>query len=278
MYTYFGFTGDPTDNFITAGSDDGVNWTTQGGSWPGQIDAPKGFLYDGSVYFHVGTANDRNFQLVPWLIGKSDTNGIVSTITTIDWTSSGFKICDSGGWFQEASGEIHLFVPCSTGAVGSENYAIFESHALTSGGSICTSTCDLLHWSAPVAISVSDTNIYDPQPLLIGTTYYMWLTNHTVRNVELASASTLLGPYTVALSPGFAGWSITNFLEGPNMYSAGATSWKLAVEHYDSSKSDNHQMYYSRCNTLDPTACTWTALTPWTEDFLYRNGNIVKNF
>jgi len=272
MYTYFGFNGDPVDTFTVAASDDGITWKYQVGSWAGQIDAPQAFKYEGSVYFHVGTANDQNFNLVPWLIGKANTSGVVSTIATIDWTSSGFHICDSGEWFQEANGTVHLFVPCSLTSTPSEVYAIYETHAVTAGGATCLSGCDFLHWSAPAAISVNETNVYDPKVWLIGSTYYMWLSNHTTRTIDLASSSSLLGPYTIQRSGDWAGWG--TFLEGPTMYSTGPTSWRLAVEKYDSS----HQMFYSDCSTLDLLSCTWTALQPWHEDMLYRHGSIIKNF
>lgn len=242
----------------------------------GQIDAPQVFQYEGSIYLHVGMANDQNFNLVPWLIGKSDATGRVSTIATIDWSSSGFSICDSGQWFRETDGTVHLFVPCSATPAGSESYAIYETHAVTSGGTTCLSGCDFLHWSSPVAISVNETNIYDPKLWLIGSTYYMWVTNHTLREVELASATSLMGPYTMQRTGNWAGWG--DWIEGPTMYSTGPISWRLALEHYNSSLPDFHQMYYSDCNTLDLLACTWTALQPWVEDFKYRHGSVLSNF
>lgn len=258
--------GDPQNTFTTAGSNDGITWTNlaAGGGWAGQINAPQAFVYNSKYYFHVSTANDENINLYDWLIGLSDSTGLITTIATIDWSSqiSGLKACYSGEWFQEASGTVHLFVPCS-GGNSINNMAIYETHALDT---------TLTTWSNPAAVTVNESNIYDPKVWLIDGTYYMWLSNQSTRYVELATASTLLGPYTMQLTGNWAGWG--NNKEGPTMYSTGPSTWRLAVESIFS--TPNHVMYYSDCNKLDLLSCTWTALQPWTEDHNYRHGSVLK--
>jgi hypothetical protein len=233
-----------------------------GGGWispPGQVNAPQAFVHNGQYYFHVAQANDQNLNLIPWYIGLADNTGNISTIATIDWTSkiSGVTVCYSGEWFQESNGTVHLFVPC--------NFAIYETHATNDA---------LTTWSDPQAITVNESDIYDSKVWLIGSTYYMWLSNQDSHYVELASGSNLLGPYTMQKTGDWAGWGTPK--EGPTMYSTGPASWRLAIEDI-SGDGDTHQMYYSDCNTLDLLACTWTGLQPWTEDHLYRHGSVIKN-
>ena len=221
------------------------------------------FRHAGQYYFHVAKANDESISEYLWFIGLSDSTGLVSTIATIDWSPkiASLTACFSGQWIEEA-GVIHLFIPCSSSGIN--NMQIYETHATNAG---------LTTWSDPVSVSVNESNIYDPKVWHIGSTYFMWLSNQTTRYVELATASTLLGPYTMQLTGNWAGWG--NNKEGPTMYSTGPTSWRLAVESIFS--VPNHVMYYSDCNTLDLLACTWSALSPWTEDQKYRHGSVLVN-
>lgn len=230
-----------------------------------QVNAPEVFPYQGKFYFQVGQANDQNLSIVPFNIGLANSAGTITTIATIDWTAQlpGVNTCYSGGWLEDAGNVVHLFIPCSIGDL--EHFSIYETHA--------TDTT-LVNWSYPSLISINEANVYDSQVFLIGSTYYMWLSSQTTHFVELASASALLGPYTMQKTGDWAGWGSPK--EGPTMYSTGPTSWRLAIEDI-SGGATAHQMYYSDCNTLDLLACTWTSLTPWTEDHLYRHGSILKN-
>jgi len=221
--------------------------------------------------------------LVPWKIGKSNSQGIITDYVAVDWTSkiSGIHDTNSGNWFVDSL--IHLFIPAGTGTSQPVGFKVYETHATNSNGTDCTSNCDLLHWSDPVEITINasgggaQTNTYDPSVFLIGGVYYMWLTHEVDHIIYLASASSLLGPYTVIKSSSTFGWA-TNY-EGPKMFSTGATSWRLTLEQaVTPSAGDYHAMYYSDCDALDISACTWTALKLWHEDQLYRHGTVVKNF
>jgi len=139
---------------------------------------------------------------------------------------------------------------------------VYETHALNPG---------FTSWSDPVLITINESNIYDPAVWLIDGTYYMWLSNQSTRYVELARASSLLGPYTMIETGDWAGWG--NNFEGPTMYATSPTSWNLAMEQIFT--GNVHAMYYSSCNALDITVCTWSALQPWHEDQLYRHGSVL---
>ena len=277
-WTYFGFISNPevdtdagTNQFIAAGSDDGITWHSLPGDWAGPINAPEAYVSGGDYYFQVGGTYDQHYFIVPWKIGKAASNGIISTVATIDWTAkiAGVTSCNSGSWFTESGGAIHLFVPCGTNATVPIGFQIYETHPLDA---------TFLTWSDPVLVTVNtsggpvQTDIYDPVVELVGSTYFMWLSHEDDRYIELASSTNLLGPYTMVKTGDWAGWG--NNMEGPTLYQpGGAGTWRLAMEHFQSNPA--HQMYYSDCNTADFTVCTWTAKQPWVEDQKYRHGSII---
>ena len=231
-------------------------------------------------YFHVANTWDNHLNITTWAIGQSNSTEVVNTIATIDWAPKipGLFNVGAGKWYVEG-GVYHLFIPGSI--TDSDHPSVYETHALVSaGGATCTTpACPFTFWSDPVSITVDSANIYDPAVWKIGSTYYMWFTFGTASTdhwIYLASASTLLGPYTTIKSGDWAGWG--NRKEGPTMYSTGPTSWRLAVEDINScfvSSCGLNPMKYSDCNTLDITACTWTSLQPWVEPFNFRHGSVL---
>ena len=233
----------------------------------------------GTYYFQVAAANDQNINLTPWLIGLANSSGIVSTIKTIDWTGLiGITgPCFSGSWIYD-SGTLYAFVPCSNANSDVSGFDIYWATVNLSGSVATVSTPTLL------SLTNGGTpyhNIYDPKPWKIGSKYYLWMTKYlssTDGEVELASASSVTGPYAMVKTGDWAGWhAALGRFEGPTMYSTGATSWRLAMEAIGGTPPAQ-VMYYSDCNTLDITACVWTAPQPWHEDQKYRHGSVVKNF
>ncbi len=263
-FTYFGFTGDPVNTFTSAKSNDGLTWTNVwGAGWVGQINAPQVHYDSGTYYFHVAKASDGDLNEYLWYIGQA-AGGVITTTATVDWSVAipGLNTCYSGEWFDDA-GTTRLFVPCSTG--DNHHFKIYETH----------STAPFTSWSSPVLITVTgDTNMYDPKVFLVGGTYYMWLTRDTDFYVELASASSALGPYTMQRTGDWAGWG--SGLEGPTLYQLTPTTWRIAVEPMRSFDPREHFMQYSDCDNIDFLSCTWTALLPWHVDQKYRHGSIRK--
>ncbi len=284
--TYFGFVDTSYNTFVTAGSDDGITWQRfQYGSWADHINAPMVLQYRGRYYFHVSTTYDNNFFL-PWLVGLSDSTGVVTTIATIDWAGKIVNAAqsNSGEWFVETDGSVHVFVPIGTSLGSPAGFQMYESHALeTNGGATCVTAsvaCPLTFWSDPVFVQVHNiggtgtrTDIYDPKVYKIGSTYYMWMTHEDDRYIELATSSTLLGPYTLVRAGDWAGWGTMH--EGPTLYRPnGAGSWRIAMEPIITNPL-NHKMQYSDCNNDDFLSCTWTALQRWNEAVELRHGSIV---
>ena len=286
-YVYFGFTGfgqpGGPNIFTTALSSDGITWENSGGSWsdyvtkpasgtrePYQINAPDMMYLSGTIYVHVATANDENLDLVPWIVATADpTTGQLTTIASVDWSSAipGLTSCYAGGWARNSDGTvyqgdgfIHLHVPCSVGNLSS--FKIYETHADPS---------DLTSWSAPVDIQVAQSDTIDPQAYLISGTYFLWCKQDSSDFVTLASSSSITGPFTMLKTGDWAGWGSGN--EGPFMYRPpNGIGWYLMFEHHVST----HLMYYATCSTDDPSACTWSGKTLWTEDLVYRHGAVMK--
>jgi len=291
-FTYFGFKDyiGGVNNFTTAVSDDGLHWTNAGGSWPdhaGVLNAPMILQYKGVDYLHVSEtwgAADR----IPWIIGTHNSSGVVSTIATINWTGkiSGISATNSGEWFVESDGSVHLIIPAGPNSPSNPvGFQMYETHGLqTAGGATCVTasvSCPMTFWSDPVFVEVKNiggasdrTDIYDPKPWKVGSTYYLWMTHEDDRCIELASASTLLGPYTMQRVGDWAGWGCN--WEGPTLYRpTGAGSWRIALESLDNNPAGAHIIHYSDCNNNDFLTCTWTSMQRWSEDIDYRHGSIV---
>ncbi len=291
-YSYFGFIGgpprpslppgDPIERFRST-TGDGSTWAGNAGSWTGLIpNAPSVIRWRNGWYFHVAEANSQNCltgcSAKNWYIGTADANGNITTTLTMDWSShiTGLFATFSGMFFMD-EGDTYprLIVPCSISNVN--QMQIYESHATAADWMSNTAS-----WSAPVLITVtSRSNIYDPKLWKIGSTYYMWMTNQGAGFcIELATASTLTGPYTVVKSGDWAGWGISGGgnscnLEAPTMFYTGS-GWTLAMEMNRAVTVPNYQIFNATCNTLDPTACTWSSRAAWAEDLLYRHGSVIR--
>ncbi len=265
-YAYFGFIGDPANRFRMAQSNDLITWNGYAGVWetPAQINAPQVMTWHNQYLLHVAKASDQALSEYVWYIGQVDGAGTVTTIATINWAGNlpGLYSCFSGGPIL-LSGVWHIIVPCSL----NDRYhsLAYETHMVGD---------DPTQWSAPVLITTNGigTGSYDYKPFLIGSTYYMWSTRVEAGSIDISTATTLLGPYTAATPASVTAFGID--IEGPTMVSTGATSWRISFEQLLSG-TPKHKMWYSDCNTLDPTACTWTARTAWSEDLLYRHGSII---
>lgn len=210
----------------------------------------------------MAQANDFNFNLIPWYIGKADVSGIVSTIATVDWTGviAGVGVCYSGSWFEDSGGTVHLMVPCGPNIT---NFTVYETHATDS---------TLTHWSAPVVANNASTD-YDPKEWQIGSTFYTWQTNSNTHCIELSSSSALIGGYSMIRTGNWTGWGCT--YEGPTLYKdvTGPGTWRIVIERILTQPI--HTMWYSDCNNPDFTVCTWTPLQQWHEDMNYRHGSIL---
>jgi hypothetical protein len=285
-FAYFGFTGSgqPGPNiFTTAYSTDGTTWTALKGEWtdyitkpasgtyePFQINAPDCIPISGTIYCHVTVANDDNLHLVPWILATANpATGLLTTVLSVDWTSqiSGVNSCFAGGFARNSDmtvytgdGNVHLYIPCTTSA-SLNTYKVYETHAAPG---------NLLSWSNPVDTQLDDGDIIDPEVYFIGSTFYMWCKNENTSLIQLASGSSATGTFSLIRTGNWAGWG--GGVEGPFMYRPpNGIGWILMFEAFQTT----HLMYYSTCNTDDPTACTWTAKALWTEDRVYRHGAVV---
>ena len=205
---------------------------------------------------------------MPWVIATADENtGVLTTIAAIDWSSkiSGADSTFAGGWVRNADGTpfhdgdgYHLQVQVSIG--GLTSFKIYGTHST-----------DLINWSDPVDLGLDQANTYDPQTYKIGSTFYQLNKKDTEGYIGIATSSTVEGTYTMQKTGDWAGWG--GGLEGCFMYRpANDVGWIMMFEAY----ATTHLMYYSTCSTDDPTACTWSAKSLWTEDRIYRHGSVTK--
>jgi hypothetical protein len=297
-YIYFGFTqpsmnqgaslGD--DVYTSATSSDGINWKNSGGSWAGQINAPQALLSNGIYYLHVATAYDGNLNFTTWKIGtRNNSTGVVTDTLTVDWASAipGLYSVFSGTWYVEGGNgnvcsatptKCHLFIPASI--TDASHFSIYETHATS------WPPATSADFSAPVAITVDESNIYDSavwyiSPSSTGPCFMLFThgTSGGAHFVSLAESKTIrslacLGPYTTIYGDG-ALFPANH--EGPTLYATSATTWRLAAEDISAvylgiGTPQFDMIYYRDCNVYDVAVCIWGPMQLWTEDTFYRHG------
>lgn len=301
-YMYFGFGGNATvgDTFMSATSLDGVHWKQSGGTWSGQINAPAAVLSNGVYYFHVANTWDGHLNITTWSFASSNsTTGVITTLFTYDMATSisGAFSTFSGNWYIEGgNGNVcsatpsvcHLFIPVSK--TDTSHFIIYEQHATAWPPA---SSAD---FSAPVAITVDESNIYDSNVYFISPSAsgpcYMWFTHgtdsasHFISLAQSSSAPSCTGSYTTIMGDGVFAPALN---EGPIMYPLpNGPGWRIAFEDIanayvgDSSTLIFDPMRYRDCASFDIDACvtgsSFGTTLNWIADGFPRHGQVLQLF
>jgi hypothetical protein len=227
------------------------------------------------MYLLIAYANDAALVSSIQQIGVVNADKSVTTIATIDWSStiSSIYTIFAGNWFTDNDGSVCFFSPVSTTSVAAWTLYYSCVTSLTPSGATLTT---------PIAISQDLTNAYDPRIYRIGSTYYLIQTLYSGGNFGAANcistATAKTGPYTkqsCSTDGGTALSALNYFSEGPAYFrsATSASAWEFYSENINSGQ---RKMYYSTCPSLALTSCTIATPVPWTMDQNYRHGIVTR--
>jgi hypothetical protein len=212
-------------------SADGTNWTdtysnVYAGHSPNQVRDPSIF-WDNTTQewwvFHTA-AN--------WTSGGIPSNNLFDVVystnlsnwtwlTSVDPGVAGETNVWAPEPFIDSDNSVHAIV-----AVSTNNYSTFELCEVHPIGGLASgnwSTCNPLTFSG-----TAPTTWYDAFVLLLNGTYYLFCANQANRYIEYATASALMGPYTVQGTGNWAGWG--SGVEGPALLQWPDGTWAIYMD------------------------------------------------
>lgn len=288
-YVYFGFTGTGPDTFAMAGSNDGVSWTSMGGTWascgngsPCGVNSPSAVCYGGNIYLLIAEAHDGALNSTKMDIGVLNTDYSVTTLLTFDWSSLGSVQTIFAGRWKKVPGYTNCFdVPVTF----TSDYYLWSDY--TACAALTTTSASISSGPTAVAVTGSANGLYDTQVIayppnstascvLVGTETD---SARSYRYSALATGNCPNGPFTwqtnsgVFGSPLSAELTASTQMEGPNyIQTTIAGGWYFFAEDV----LPSHQMYYSNCTPITLTSCVISPPVAWTEDKVYRAGTILS--
>jgi len=123
-------------------------------------------------------------------------------------------------WFRDTDGSVSIVVSLSmSGAKGP-----FAAYALKA--------TDVANgrFAPPVAMAGLGGNHIDTFPVKDGETYYAFTKNETAKTIELATAKSLTGPWTIQKTGDWAGWG--DWIEGPAVVRLPNGGWRIYFDDY----------------------------------------------
>ena len=123
-------------------------------------------------------------------------------------------------WFRDTDGGISIVVSLSMAGTKGP----FAAYALKAAD-VATGT-----FAAPVAMAGLGNNHIDTFPVKSGDTYYAFTKNETTKTIELATAKSLTGPWTIDKTGDWAGWG--DWIEGPAVVKLPNNGWRIYFDDY----------------------------------------------
>ncbi|MFG6413172.1 beta-galactosidase [Roseateles sp. DC23W] len=127
-------------------------------------------------------------------------------------------------WFRDADGSLHLVMSLSKGGTKGP-FAAYTVKALDAG---------FTKFADPVPMAGLDKNYIDTFVVLDGGRYTAFVKNETTKVIELATAPSLNGPWTLQKTGDWAGWG--NWTEGqalvPIKGADGKPGWRIYFDEY----------------------------------------------
>ncbi len=125
-------------------------------------------------------------------------------------------------WFRDSDGSVSIVVSISA----SGTKGPFAAYALKATDVAAGK------FSAPIAMAGLDNNHIDTFPVKSGDTYYAFTKNETTKTIELASAKSLTGRWTIEKTGDWAGWG--DWIEGPAVVRLPNNGWRIYFDDYRS--------------------------------------------
>ncbi len=143
-------------------------------------------------------------------------------VTDVDIGLAGVTNVWAPEWFKDSDGSISIVVSMSmSGKDGPFAAYLLKATDVAAG-----------KFSAPVAMAGLGNNHIDTFPVKDGDTYYVFTKNETTKTIELASAKSLAGPWTIEKTGDWAGWG--DWIEGPAVVRLPNNGWRIYFDDYRS--------------------------------------------
>ncbi|TFW31319.1 beta-galactosidase [Massilia horti] len=212
-------------------STDGIHFTTLASE---AYTPPNGLLRDPSIIRHT----DGNYYVVYTTGWDGAQFGIARSSDLKHWqfvrnvpiARSGTTNTWAPEWFRDKDGSLKVVVSLSSGGKkGPFGAYVLEPNA------------DFTKWSAPKPMQGLQDNFIDTFVVSTDKGYTAFIKNESTRFVELATATSLLGPWTVEKKGDWAGWG--GPLEGQAMVQLPGGGWRIYFDDYTTKRywySDSH--------------------------------------
>ncbi len=245
-YTMTAFTNSSESNLYVYDSPDATAYTLRRGP---AYTPPAGAIRDPSILRHTDgqyylTYTTRTWSATSTAIGFARSSDRLNWTFLYDYTVpiSGLARTWAPEWFVDANGSVNIILSASTFSGGEYT---FRPHLLTATNSALTA------WSAPRVMSGLSPNYIDTFVVRVGSTYHAFAKNETTKYIEYATASSLVGPYTLQRTGNWAGWG--GGREGPALIPLDNGGWRIFYDGYTTG-----QYFYS--DSYD-TFATWSTPT-----------------
>ncbi len=213
------------DRLSLFSSYDGITFTSLASE---TYQPPKGLLRDPSIlhaadgYYYIayttgwngqafGVARSRDLKTWEHLSDVTiDLPGLTPSLTNV-WAPE---------WFRDTDGSVSIVVSLSAGGTKGP----FAAYALKA------TDATLTHFAAPVAMQGLGNNHIDTFPIKDNGRYVVVTKNETTKTLELATAPSLTGPWTIEKTGNWAGWG--DWIEGPALVPLKDGGWRIYFDDY----------------------------------------------
>ena len=256
-----------------------TNWTTAFTTYdclsvpgPNGVRDPSLTFFNGTFYLiHTNTCTS---PYPGYIISWSHSTDAVTWAnhTQLDLTAMGIPTATTSWapeWIIDPNGSglasVHVFLTVSTTGSSPGAFQVYEIHP---------TAADFSTWSNAQPITVTGvSSLIDVFPIYRSGTYYLWYKLQDGScNIQYASSSTLLGPYTNVKTGNWAGFTNSGCVEGPALILKPNGTWRLFLD-LDQNQICSGQINYSE--SADNWA-TWTAIAPINTPSQAKHGTVLN--
>lgn len=225
-YVFTAFTNSSQSNMFVYTSSDATTFSTLKAT---AYTPPSGLVRDPSVlraangYYYVAYTN--NWTGTSFGIARSKDLLNWSFVTTVEVGVAGTQETWAPEWFVDpADGSISIIVSLSSQPLSADTG--FAPYRLRATDATLTS------FGTATPLTGIGPNYIDTFVVRDGSTYYAFTKNETTKYIEVWTASSLGGRWTLTRSGNWAGWGTT--LEGPTLTRLPSGAWRIFMDNYSS--------------------------------------------
>ena len=209
------------DKLSLFSSYDGITFTSLASE---TYQPPKGLLRDPSILH----AADGYYYIAYTTGWSGQTFGVARSRDLKSWEHLSDVTIDLPGltnvwapeWFRDSDGSVSIVVSLSTGGTKGP----FAAYALKA------TDASLTHFGPAQVMRGLENNHIDTFPIKNGNAYVVVTKNETTKTLELATAQSLFGPWTIEKTGDWAGWG--DWIEGPALVPLKDGGWRIYFDDY----------------------------------------------